>query len=123
MDNTEPLEFNGDTPRILRHQERASGKRRGSGIERGQDLTNHEKGPMSPKPSSLPEELDSRILRGYCGAKEFDDSSPLYTRLKARAEEGKMSEDVQRKPKWPRDVTEDNPVLSIPNPRDRKSVV
>ena len=48
-------------------QERASGKRRGSGINEGQDLASHDRGPMSAKPSSLSEETDNRILRGYYG--------------------------------------------------------
>ena len=56
-------------------------------------MTSNDKGPMSPKPSSLSEESDSRILRGYCGAKEFDNPGPLYDKPKAHAEEEKMLED------------------------------
>ena len=80
-------------------------------------MTSHDRGSMSSKPSSPSEEPDSRILRGYCGAKELNNPSPLYTGPKARAEEGKMPEDVQRKPKWSRDVAEDDPVLGTPDPR------
>ena len=83
-------------------------------------MTSHDKGPMSPKPSSPPEEPDSRILRGYCGAKEFDNPGPLYTRPKVRIEVGKMPEDVQRKPKWPRDVAEDDLILDTPDPRRKE---
>ena len=35
----------------------------------------------------------------HCGAKEFDNLGPLYTKLKAHAEEEEMAEDEQRKPK------------------------
>uniref|UniRef100_A0A7N2M857 NB-ARC domain-containing protein n=1 Tax=Quercus lobata TaxID=97700 RepID=A0A7N2M857_QUELO len=48
-------------------QERASGKHRGSSINGGQDLAGHDRGPMSPKPSSPSEEPDSKILMSYCG--------------------------------------------------------
>ena len=69
---------------------------------------------MSPKPSSLSEESDSRILRGYCGAKEFDNPGPLCTGPKAHAEKGEIAEDGQRKPKWPKDTVDDDFVLNIP---------
>ena len=62
-------------------------------------MTSYDRGLMSPKPSSRFEELDSRILRGYCGVKEFDNPSPFYTEPKTHAEEGEMAEDEQRKPK------------------------
>ena len=75
---------------------------------------------MSPKPSSLSEESDNRILRGYCGAKEFDNPGPLCTGPKAHAEKGEIAEDGQRKPKWPRNVVEDDPALSILDPKRRE---
>ena len=59
-------------------------------------------------------------FKSNCGAKEFDNPGPLYTKSKAYAEEGEMVEDEQRKPKLPRNVAEDNPVLSIPNPRRKE---
>jgi len=31
-----------------------------------------------------------------------------------------MSEDIQRKPKWPRDVAENDLVLDTPNPRRKE---
>ena len=62
-------------------------------------MTGHDKGPRTPKPSSPFEEPDSRILKGYCGAKEFDNPCPLYTKPKVHAEEGEVAEDEQRKPK------------------------
>ena len=34
-----------------------------------------------------------------CGAKEFDNPDPLYTKPKAHAEEEEMTEDEQRKHK------------------------
>ena len=56
-------------------------------------MTSHDKGPRTPKSSSPSEEPDSRILRNYCGVKEFDNPSPLYTKPKAYAEEEEMAED------------------------------
>ena len=56
----------------------------------------------------------------FCGAKEFDNPSPLYTGPKTRAEEGETAEDGQRKPKWPRKIAEDDPALDIPNPKRRE---
>jgi len=41
---------------------------------------------MLPKPSFPSEDLDSRILRGYCGARELGDPDPLYAGPKAHAE-------------------------------------
>ena len=75
---------------------------------------------MSPKPSSPSKEPNSRILRGYCGAKEVDNPAPLYTKPKTHAEKGEMAEDEQKKPKWPRNVAEDDPALGIPNPRRKE---
>ena len=93
MGSTKPPEFNEDVLHIPRCQEHALNKRRGSGIDGGQDLTSQDKGPRTPKPSSPSEEPDSRILRGYCGAKEFGNLGPLYTKPKAHVKEGEMAED------------------------------
>ena len=71
-------------------------------------------GPRTSKSSSPPEEPDSRILRGYCGAKEFDNPGPFHIKPKAHAKEEEMSEDERRRPKLPGDVAEDNPVLDKP---------
>ena len=71
-------------------------------------------GPRTSKSSSPPEELDSRILRGYCGAKELDNPGPFHIKPKAHAKEEEMSEDERRRPKLPGDVAEDNPVLNKP---------
>ena len=59
-------------------------------------MTSHGEGPRTLKPSSPPEEPDSRILRGYCGAKEFSGPSPLHTKPKAHVEEEEAPEDEQR---------------------------
>ena len=56
----------------------------------------------------------------YCGVKEFDNPSPPCTRPKARAEEGEMAKDKQERPKWPRNIAEDDPTLGIPNPKRRE---
>ena len=46
------------------------------------------------------------------GIKELSNLGPLYTKPKAYAEEEEMPEDEQRKSKLPRDIAEDNLVLS-----------
>ena len=58
-----------------------------------QDSTGHDVGPRTSKSSSPSEDLDSRILRGYCGAKGFGNPGPFHIRPKAYAEEEEMSED------------------------------
>ena len=77
-------------------------------------MTSHDKGPRTSKSSSLSEELDSRILRGYCGVKEFGHLGPLYTKPKAYAEKEEMPEDDRIKPKFPSSIAEDNLVLGQP---------
>ena len=56
-------------------------------------MTSHDKGPKTSKSSFLSEEPNSRILRGYCGVKEFGHPGPLYTKSKAHAEEEEMPKD------------------------------
>ena len=73
-------------------------------------MTSHDKGPRKSKHSSPSEELDSRILRGYCGAKKFDIPGPLYTKPKAHAEKEKMLEDERIKPKLPSSIAKDNQI-------------
>ena len=77
-------------------------------------MTSHDEGPRTSKPSSPPEEPDSRILRGYCGVKELNSPDPLHTGPKAHAEEEETPENKQRGFKLPRDIVEDNPVLGQP---------
>ena len=108
---TKSPEFNKGSLRILKRQERALDRWKGSGANRGQDLTSHDKGPRTSKSSSPSEEPDCRILRGYCGVKEFGHSGPFYTKPKAHAKEEEMPEDERRKPKLPSCIAEDNPVL------------
>ena len=74
-------------------------------------MTSHDKGLRTSKSSSLSEESDNRILRGYCGVKEFGHPGPLYTKPKAHAEKEKMLEDKRIKPKLPSSIAKDNPVL------------
>ena len=57
-----------------------------------QDSTGHDVGPRTSKSSSLFEDSDSRILRGYCGAKGFGDSGPFDIKPKAHAKEEEMPE-------------------------------
>ena len=77
-------------------------------------MTSHGKGLRTSKSSSPTEELDSRILKGYCGVKEFGHPGPLYTKPKAHAEEEEMLEDERRESKFPSSIAEDNPVLGQP---------
>ena len=58
-----------------------------------QDSTGHDVGPRMSKFSSSSKDPDSRILRGYCGAKGFGDSGPFDIKPKAHAEEEEMPED------------------------------
>ena len=74
-------------------------------------MTSHDESPRTSKPSSLSEESDSRILRGYYGVKELNSPDPLHTGPKAYAEEEETPEDEQRESKLPKDIAEDNPVL------------
>ena len=90
------------------------GKRRGSGTHGGQDLTDRDIGPWTSKSSSSPKESDNRILRGYCGAKEFGNLDPFQIKPKAHAEEEEMSEDERRRSKLLGDDAKDNPVLGKP---------
>ena len=68
--------------------ERLPGKREDTDINEEQSLASRDIGLTSQKPSSSFEGQDSRILRGYCGAKE--PVSPAHFALgpKTRAEEG-----------------------------------
>ena len=58
-----------------------------------QDSTGHHVCPRTSKSSSLSEDPDSRILRGYCGAKGSGDSDPFDIKPKAHAEEEEVPED------------------------------
>ena len=77
-------------------------------------MTSHDKSPKTSKSSFPSEEPDSRILRGYCGAKEFSSPDPLHTEPKAHVEEEEAPEGQQREPLLPEGIAEDNPVLSQP---------
>ena len=74
-------------------------------------MTSHDEGPRTSKPSSLIEEPNNRILRGYYGVKELNSPNLLHTGPKAHAEEEETPEDEQRESQLPRDIVEDNPIL------------
>ena len=114
MGSTEPPEFNEDTPRISKRQECALDKRKGSGTDGGWDLTSHDKSLRTSNPSSPFEEPNNRILRGYYGVKELNSPGPLHTEHKAHVKEKETPKDEQRESKLPKDIAEDNPVLSQP---------
>ena len=113
--------INEDSPRILKRQEHALGRRRDPGTHGGQDLTSHDESPRTSKPSSPFEELDSRVLRGYYGAKESSNPSPFHIRPKAHTEEEEMSEDERKRSKMPGDVAEENLVLGKTRSRKEKA--
>ena len=73
------------------------------------------------KSSSLPEEPDNKILRGYYGAKELGNPGLFHIKPKAYVKEEEMSEDERRRSKMPGDVAEDNPVLGKPRSRKEKA--
>ena len=112
--------INDGAPCIPKRQKCALGRRRDSGIHGGRYSTSHDIGLRTSKSSSLPEEPDSRILRGYCGAKEFGNPGPFHIKPKAHAEEEEMSENERRRSKLPGDVVEDNPVLGKSRSRKEK---
>ena len=76
------------TKGMSHNQEHVPSKWRGIGIDEGRGLASCDIGPTSPKPSSSSDGPDSRILRGYCGAKELVTPAHFTLRPKARAEEG-----------------------------------
>ena len=82
-----------------------------------QNSTGHDIGPRTSKFSSSFEELGSRILRAYCGAKGSRDSGPFHIKPKAHADEKEMLDDEQRESKLPGHTAEDNPVLGRPKSR------
>ena len=62
-----------------------------------QGSTGYDIGPRTSKSSSSPEKPDSRIFRGYCGAKGIGDLGLFHIKSMAHAEEEEMFEDEQRK--------------------------
>ena len=79
-----------------------------------QGSTSHDIDPRTSKSFSSPEEPDSRILRGYCGAKGIGGLGPFHIKSMAHAEEEEMSEDEQRKSRLPGCAAKDNLVLGRP---------
>ena len=88
---------------------------------REQGSTDHDIGLRTSKSSSPPEEMDSRILRGYYGAKGIEDPSPFHIKPMAHAEEKEMFENEQRKSRPPGCAAEDDLVLG--RPRSQKGEV
>ena len=74
-------------------------------------MTGHREALTTSKPSSLSEESDSRILRGYCGVEGCGNPSPFHIKPKAHVEEEEMSEDKQRRSKLLGDVAKDHRVI------------
>ena len=86
-----------------------------------QDSTGHDVGLRASKSSSLPEEQDSRILKGYCGAKGSGDPGPFHIGPMAHAEEEEMFEDEQRESRLLGYTAEDNPILGRPKSQRGKA--
>ena len=74
-----------------------------------QDSTSHDIGRRTSKSSSLPKGPNSRILKGYCGAKRFGDPGPFHIKPMAHAEEDGMLENKQRKSRLSGYTAKDNP--------------
>ena len=77
-------------------------------------MTSHDEGPRTSKSSSLSEELDSKILRGYCRVEELSSPDPVHTEPKVHAKEEEKPKDEQREFALTKDIAEDNPVLGQP---------
>ena len=76
------------TQEMSHNQEHFPGKWRDTDIKEGQSLASRDIGPTSPKPFSPSEGPDSRILRGYYGARELMTPAHFALGPKTRAEEG-----------------------------------
>ena len=113
--------INDDASPTPKCQERALGRRRGLSTHGGQDSTSRYIGSRTSKSSSPSEEPDSRILKGYCGAKGFGNLSPFHIKSKAHVEEEEMSENDRRRSKLPGDVAKDNPIIGKPRSRKEKA--
>ena len=86
-----------------------------------QDSTDHDIGLRISKSSSSSEEPSNIILRGYCGAKEFRDSSPFHIKLKAHAEKEEVPEDKRSDSRLLGYTAKDDPVLGRPKSRKGKA--
>ena len=84
-------------------------------------MTSHDKSLRTSKLSSPFGESNSRVLKGYCGAKDSGNPGPFHIKPKAHAEEKEMFEDEQRRFELPGDVAEDNFVLGISKSRKEKA--
>ena len=113
--------INDGVPRVPKCQKCAFDRQKGHGTRGGPDLTSHDESPRTSKSSSPSGEPDSRVLRGYCGAKDSGNPSLFHIKLKAHADEEEMSENEQRMSELPGDVAEDNFVLGKPKSQKEKT--
>ena len=112
-------------PRVLKRRERRVSKSRrmphnpvhlpckwrNTDINKVQSWASYDLSPTSPKPSSPTRRLGSRILRGYCGAREFVVSAHFTMRPKTRAEENNLWGHIVRVQKRPKNMAEDDTML------------
>ena len=82
-------------------------------------MTSHDSGLMLPKPSSLSEDSDSRILRGYCRARELGDPGPVCVGPKAHVEERKCSRTYDENPNGLEMLPRTIPSLASQNPEGK----
>ena len=113
--------INDGASRTPKCQEHALGRRRGLSTHGGQDSTGRDIGSKTSKSSFPSEEPDSRILRGYCGAKGFGNPDLFHIKPKAHAEEEEMFENERRRSKLPGDVAKENPILGKLRSRKEKA--
>ena len=106
------------TPKCQKH---ALGRRRGLSTHGAQDSNGRDIGSRTSKSSSPSEEPDSRILRGYYGAKGFGNPGSFHIKPKTHAEEEEMFKNDRKRSKLPGDVAKDNPIIGKPRSRKEKA--
>ena len=87
---------------------------------REQDSISHNIDSRTSKSSTSFEESDSRILKGYCGAKGSGDSGLFHIKPKVYAEKEERSEDGQKESRLSGYIAEDDPVLGRPKSQKGK---
>ena len=74
-------------------------------------MTSHDEGLRTSKPSSSPEESNSRILGAIVGTQNSTASAHF---IRGPRPMPRKNKDEQRESQLPRDIAEDNPVLGQP---------
>ena len=87
-------------------------KWRNTNINKVHSWASHNLSPTSPKPSSPTKRSGSRILRGYCGAEEFVVPAHFAIGPKTQAEKNNLRERTVRVQERPKNMAEDDLMLS-----------